>query len=109
MTPSVCHTGLTSVQRVREEDEEGIAAESTTIKCKVSAPAVQLVGTKGACETCKKVGVVAECVYGISAACAQCKSARLHCSLARAARAEEAHRSSGELGGGGCRRRDDKK
>ena len=37
-----------SIQRVREEDEEGVAAESTTIKCKVSALAVRLVGTEAA-------------------------------------------------------------
>ena len=43
-------------------------AESATIKCKVSAPAVRLVGTKGACETCKKAGVIAECVDGTGAA-----------------------------------------
>ena len=77
----VCHTGLTSVQRVREEDEEGIAAESATIKCKVSAPAVQLVSTEGACKTYKKAGITAECAYGTSAACAQCKLAKLRCSL----------------------------
>ena len=81
--PSVCHTGLTSVQRVQEEDEEGVVAESTTIKRKVSAPVVRLVSTKGACKTCKKAGVAAECVYGTGAACAQCKSAKLHCSLAQ--------------------------
>ena len=45
-------------------------AKSTTIKCKVSAPAVRLVGTEGACETCKKAGVTAECAYGTGAACA---------------------------------------
>ena len=47
-----------------------MAAESTTIKRKVSAPVVRLVGTEGACETCKKVGVVAECAYRTAAACA---------------------------------------
>ena len=47
-----------------------MAAKSATIKCKVSAPVVQLVGTEGACETRKKVGVTAKCVYGTSAACA---------------------------------------
>ena len=65
-----------SIQRVRKEDEEGVAAESATIKCKVSVPAVRLVSTEGACETCKKAGVVAKCAYGTGA---------------RAARAEEAH------------------
>ena len=35
----------------------------------------------GACKTCKKVGVVAECAYGTSTACAQCKSAKLRCGL----------------------------
>ena len=72
-----------SVQRAREEDEEGVAAESATIKCKVLVPAVQLVSTEGACETCKKAGVAAECVYGTSTACTRCKSAKLHCSLAQ--------------------------
>ena len=51
-------------------DEEGVAAKSATIKRKVSAPAVRLVGTKGACETCKKAGVTTECAYGTGAACA---------------------------------------
>ena len=81
MTPLVCLTGLTDFQRVQEQDEEGVAAESAIIKRKVSAPAVRLVGTEGACDACKKVGVAAECVYGTSAACAQCKSAKLRCSL----------------------------
>ena len=58
-----------------------MAAESATIKRKVSAPVVRLVSSKGACETCKKVGVVAECVYGTSMACVQCKSTKLRCSL----------------------------
>ena len=53
----VCQTRLTSVQRVQKEDKEGMAAKSATIKCKVSALVVRLVGTEGACETCKKVGV----------------------------------------------------
>ena len=70
-------------QRVREQDEEGVAAESAIIKRKVLAPAVRLVGTEGACDTCKKAGVVAECVYGTSAACTRCKSAKLRCSLAQ--------------------------
>ena len=48
-------------QRVQEQDEEGVAAESTTIKWKVSVPVVWLVGTEGACDACKKAGVVAEC------------------------------------------------
>ena len=69
-----------------------MVAESATIKQKVSALAVWLVGTEGACDTCKKVGVAAECAYGTSAAWA-----------------EEAHRSSRELGGDGSRRRDNKK
>ena len=56
-------------------------AESATVKRKVSAPAVRLVGTEGACDACKKAGVAAECVYGTGAACARCKSAKLHCSL----------------------------
>ena len=51
-------------------DEEGVAAKSATIKRKVSAPAVRLVSTKGACETCKKAGVATECAYGTGAACA---------------------------------------
>ena len=59
-----------SIQRVWEEDEEGVAAESATIKCKVSALAVRLVSTEGACETCKKAGVVAKCAYRTSTACA---------------------------------------
>ena len=83
MTPLVCHTRLTSVQRIREEDEEGIAAESATIKRKVSVPVVRLVSTEDACETCKKAGVAAKCAYGTSAACARCKSAKLRCSLAQ--------------------------
>ena len=58
-------------------------AKSTTIKHKVLALAVQLVGTEGACETCKKAGVTAECAYRTGVACIQCKSARLHCSLAQ--------------------------
>ena len=66
--PLVCQTGLTSVQRVREEDKEGVAAESATIKRKVSVLAVRLVSTEGACETCKKAGVAAECTYGTGAA-----------------------------------------
>ena len=36
-----------------------MAAESATVKRKVSAPAVWLVSTKGVCDTCKKAGVVA--------------------------------------------------
>ena len=60
-----------------------MAAESATIKCKVSVLVVRLVGTEGACETCKKMGVAAECVYGTGAACAQCKSAKLRYSLAQ--------------------------
>ena len=60
-----------------------MAAESATVKRKVSAPVVRLVGTEGACDTCKKAGVAAECVYGTSAACARCKSAKLRCSLAQ--------------------------
>ena len=72
--PWVYQTGLTGFQRVREQDEEGVAAESATVKQKVSAPAVRLVGTEGACHTCKKAGV---------AACARCKSAKLRCSLAQ--------------------------
>ena len=63
-------TGLTDFQRVREQDEEGMAAESAIIKRKVSAPAVRLVGTKGACDACKKAGVAAKCVYGTGTACA---------------------------------------
>ena len=47
-----------------------MAAESATIKRKVLVPAVRLVSTEGACETCKKVGVVAKCAYGTGAACA---------------------------------------
>ena len=58
-------------------------AESATVKRKVSAPAVWLVGTEGACNACKKAGVVAECAYGTGAACARCKSAKLCCSLAQ--------------------------
>ena len=81
--PSVCHTGLMSIQRVQEEDEDGVAAKSATIKHKVSTLAVQLVGTKGACETCKKAGVIAECAYGTGTACTRCKSAKLRCSLAQ--------------------------
>ena len=72
----VCLTGLMDFQRVREQDEEGVVAESAIIKRKVSAPAVRLVGTKGACDACKKAGVAAECAYGIGAACARCKSAK---------------------------------
>ena len=60
-----------------------MAAESATVKRKVLAPAVRLVGTEGACHTCKKAGVAAECAYGTGAACARCKSAKLHCSLAQ--------------------------
>ena len=60
-----------------------MAAESAIVKRKVSAPAVQLVGTEGACDTCKKVGVAAKCAYGIGAACARCKLAKLRCSLAQ--------------------------
>ena len=74
---SLSHRRLMSIQRVWEEDKEGMVAESATIKCKVSAPAVRLVSTEGACETCKKVGVVTKCVYGTGAACARCKSAKL--------------------------------
>ena len=58
-------------------------AESATIKWKVSAPAVWLVGTEGACDACKKAGVAAKCVYGTGAACTRCKSAKLCCSLAQ--------------------------
>ena len=58
-------------------------AESATVKRKVSALAVWLVGTKGACNACKKAGVVAKCVYGTGAACARCKLAKLRCSLAQ--------------------------
>ena len=58
-----------------------MAAESAIIKWKVLAPAVWLVGTKGACDTCKKAGVAAECTYGTGAACARCKLAKLRCSL----------------------------
>ena len=47
-----------------------MAAESATIKRKVSMPVVRLVGTKGACKTCKKAGVAAKCVYGTGTACA---------------------------------------
>ena len=79
----VCLTGLTDFQRVREQDEEGVAAESTIIKRKVLAPVVRLVGTEGACDACKKAGVAAECTYGSGAACARCKLAKLHCSLAQ--------------------------
>ena len=46
-------------------------------------PVVQLVSTKGACETYKKAGVAAKCAYGTGTACARCKSAELHCSLAQ--------------------------
>ena len=53
----------------------GVAAESAIVKRKISAPAVWLVGTEGACDACKKAGVVAECAYGTGAACAQCKLA----------------------------------
>ena len=60
-----------------------MAAESTTIKRKVSAPAVQLVGTEGTCNAYKKVGVMAKCTYGTGMACTQCKLAKLHCSLAQ--------------------------
>ena len=81
--PWVYQTGLTDFQRVREQDEEGVAAESATVKRKVLVPAVRLVGTKGACNACKKVGVAAECAYGTGAACAQCKLAKLRCSLAQ--------------------------
>ena len=70
-------------QRVREQDEEGVAAESATVKRKVSALAVRLVGTEGACHACKKAGVAAECAYGTGTACARCKSAKLRCSLAQ--------------------------
>ena len=81
--PSVCQTRLMSNQRVREENEEGMVAKSTTIKCKVSAPVVQLVSAESACDTCKRAGVTAECTYGTGVACAQCKAAKLHCSLAQ--------------------------
>ena len=60
-----------------------MAAESATIKRKVSAPAVQLVDTEGACDACKKAGVAAECAYRTSTACTRCKSAKLRCSLAQ--------------------------
>ena len=66
--PLVCLTGLTDFQRVQEQDEEGMAAESAIIKWKVSALVVRLVGTEGACNACKKAGVAAECVYRTSAA-----------------------------------------
>ena len=66
----VCLTGLTDFQRVWEQDEEGVAAESAIVKWKVLAPAVRLVSTEGACNTCKKVGVAAECAYRTGAACA---------------------------------------
>ena len=45
-----------------------------------------MVSTEGACETCKKVGVVAKCMYGTGAACVQCKLAKLHCSLVQGQR-----------------------
>ena len=83
MTPWVYQTGLTGFQRVREQDEEGVAAESATVKRKVSAPVVQLVSTEGACDACKKAGVAAECAYGTGTACARCKSAKPRCSLAQ--------------------------
>ena len=70
-------------QRVWAQDEEGMAAESAIVKQKVSAPAVQLVGTEGACDACKKAGVAAECAYGTGMVCARCKSAKLRCSLAQ--------------------------
>ena len=70
-------------QRVQEEEEEGMAAESATIKHKVSALAVHLVSAEGACDTCRKVGVAAKWAYGTSAACAHCKAAKLCCSLAQ--------------------------
>ena len=89
---SVCQTGLMGAQRVQEQDEEGVADESATVKRKVSALAVRLVGTEGACETCKKAG---------SWPSAHTGPAQLG---ARAAQAEEAHRSNGELGGGGGHR-----
>ena len=60
-----------------------MAAESATVKRKVSAPAGRLVSTEGACDACKKAGVAAECAYGTGAACARCKSAKLRCSLAQ--------------------------
>ena len=60
-----------------------MAAESATVKRKVLAPVVWLVSTEGACDTCKKAGVVAECAYGTGAACIQCKSAKLCGSLAQ--------------------------
>ena len=81
MTPSACQTGLTGVQRVQEQDKEGAAAESATVKRKVSAAAARLVGTEGTCNACKKVGVAAECMYRTGVACAQCKLAKLCCSL----------------------------
>ena len=56
-------------QRAQEQDEEGVAAESAIVKRKVSAPVVQLVGTEGACDACKKAGVTAECTYGTGTAC----------------------------------------
>ena len=71
-----------------------MAAKSTTIKQKVLALAVWLVGTEGACDACKKVGVTAKCTYGTGA---------------REARAGEAHRSNRELSSGGSCCRDDKK
>ena len=89
-----------SVQRVREEDKESVAAESATIKRKVSVLAVRLVSTEGACETCKKAGVAAECAYRTGVACARC-TAQLG---ARAAWAEQAHRSNGELSSSSGRR-----
>ena len=81
--PWVYQTGLMGFQRVQEQDEEGVAAESAIIKRKVSAPVVRLVSTEGACDACKKAGVVAECAYGTGAACTRCKSAKLRCSLAQ--------------------------
>ena len=83
MTPLVCLTGLMDFQRIWEQDEEGVVAESAIVKWKVSAPAVRLVGTEGACDACKKAGVAAECAYRTGAACARCKLAKLRCSLAQ--------------------------
>ena len=59
-----------SGQRVREEDEdeEGMAAESATIKRKVFMPVVRLAPNVHIYETCKKAGVAAKCTYGTGAA-----------------------------------------
>ena len=47
-----------------------MAAESATIKRKVLVPVVQMVSAEGACDTCKKAGITAECAYGTGTACA---------------------------------------